>query len=352
MKIRLGLLDSNEQYTSRLMAYFNRQYSGQLDIYLFTTVSSFEEFSRSHKIDVLIAEPEIVPAEFKAPRNVVFAFFSDSQDIESIRNIRAVCRYQKADLIFKEVVNLYSELNSDTTYRSGEGPGKIITFFGTAGGVGTTTAAVACAMTIAAGGKSVLFINLEQNGDLQYFLNGEGTSTLSDVLYAVKSKRANLGLKLNSMVKKDTSGVCFFDSFAVMLDSLELGVKEVKNVISAMVSTGEYEYLVLDLGSNYDEIRGEIMSEAATCFLVGDGTPVSNIKTARFVKAMELKDASSHDRLLSHTNILYNKFGAKSVEAVCDPFVKTFGKITTYEARFPNQVLEMIVSRALFMNIL
>lgn len=348
MKIRLGLLDGNKQYTTRLTAYFNAHYSEKTDIYLFTTAESFKDFSVSNKIDVLIADPEMVSADFRAPRNVLFAYFSDSKDVDTIRNIRTICRYQKADLIYKEIVSIYSELNSDKTYKSSDESGKVIAFFGISGGVGTTTAAVGCARTIASSGKSVLFVSLEQNGDLRHFLSGEGTATLSDVLYAVKSRRANLGLKLNSMVRRDASGVSYFEPFEVILDSLELGVKDVKDMIQAMASTDKYEYIVIDLGSNYDSIRNRIMADAAVCLLVGNGTAVSNAKAARFVRAMALNDASSREQILTHTSIFYNQYSLDSVDAVCDPKIPIFAKVGHYESRSPKQILKMITASEVF----
>ena len=334
------------------MAFFNAHYSEKIDIYLFTTAESFKDFSGSHKIDVLIADPDMVSADFKVPRNVRFVYFSDSKDIDTIRNIRTVCRYQKADLIYKEIVSIYSELDKDKTYKSSEESGKIIAFFGAAGGVGTTTAAVGCARTIASNGKSVLFISLEQNGDLQNFLNGDGTATLSDVLYAVKSRRANLGLKLNSMVRKDASGVSYFEPFEVMLDSLELGAKDVKDMISAMTSIDKYEYIVIDLGSHYDSIRNRIMSDAAICLLVGNGSPVSNAKTVRFVRAMAMNDAASRDQILAHTSIFYNQYGPGAVDAVCEPKLTAFAKVGRYESRSAEQILKMITASEIFTPLL
>lgn len=352
MKIRLGILDKDKKYTSRIISHFNSHYSNQVDIYLFSTEEAFRDFSKTRKIDVLIASPDDVPQEFKPPRNVAFAYFSETKDVETIRNQTTICRYQRADLIFNEIVKLYSELDSGQTYKQGEGSGQLVTFSGAAGGVGTTTVAVSCAKTLAHAGKSVLFIDLEQNGDLSYFLTGEGAATMSDVLYAVKSKRANLGLKLSSMVRQDSSGVCFFDAFAVMLDALELKATDVTDLINAMTSTGAYEYVVVDLGTDFDECRRKIMMNATMTFLVSDGMSVANIKLARLAKSMELIDANKQSRTLAHTSILYNRFGSKSLEAVCDPSIGIFGKTGKFEGGTIGQVIDQIVLSKIFVKLL
>lgn len=352
MKIRLGLLDSNQQYTSRLMAYFNAHYSEKTDIYLFTAEESFKDFSESHKIDVLIANPDTVSADFKAPHNIRLMYFSDSKDVDTVRNVRTVFRYQKADLIFKEIVSVYSAPDTDKKYESSEEPGKIIAFFGTAGGVGTTTAAVGCAMTIASEGKSVLFLPFEQNGDLKSFLDGEGNAALSDVLYAVRSRQTDPGLKLNSMVCKDASGVSYFEPFDMIQDSRELSIKDVKDMISAMTSTEKYEYIVIDLGSYYGDIQKRILSDAAVCLLVGNGSPVSNAKTARLIRAMALNDAASREQILTHTSIFYNMYGTDSVNAECEPKIKAFTKVGRYESRSSKQILKMITASGIFIPLL
>lgn len=80
------------------------------------------------------------------------------------------------------------------------------------GGVGSSSLAAACALNFAARGRSVLYLNLEKFGGSSQFFSGEGQFDMSDVVLSLKSRKANLALKLESYVRRDPRGVFFFAS--------------------------------------------------------------------------------------------------------------------------------------------
>ena len=90
------------------------------------------------------------------------------------------------------------------------------------GGVGGSSAAAACAMRFAQKGKRALYLNLERFGSADVFFSAEGSSSLGDVIYAVKSQKGNLEIRLESSVKRDGSGVFFFSPPKLALDTAEL----------------------------------------------------------------------------------------------------------------------------------
>ncbi len=348
MKIRIGILDKDERYTARISSYFNAGYSDKLELYVFNTQDSYQKFSQEHRIDVLLADPETVEKEFAPQKNVAFAYLSNAQDVETIRNRQVVCRYQKAELIYKEIVNLFAGLETDETYKGGDNNSRIITFFGAAGGVGTTLLSIACAKTLARVGKTVLYLNFEQNGTFSSLLSGEGVATFSDVLYSVKSKRANLGLKLSSMIRKDESGVFFIEPFAVLLDSFEMKKDDALELLNTSDATGSYEYIVVDNGSYLDDCHRAIIKKSSELFITSDGMEMANAKLGRIVKAIELQDTRSEERTLAHTHIVYNRFGSRSRRLEMEQTVDVFTVVNKYAGGTSVQVLEQIVNGSVF----
>ena len=77
----------------------------------------------------------------------------------------------------------------------------VVIFTSPCGGVGTSTVAAACAIAHANMGKRVFYLNLEQCGTTDVFFQAEGNATMSDVIYSLKSRKANLLLKLESCIK-------------------------------------------------------------------------------------------------------------------------------------------------------
>lgn len=365
MKIRLGLLDNNQKYVSKILAYFNRHHSEELEVYVFSSYEAFSQFIKNKQIDVLLAEPELVTQGTAFPKSISVGYLAESADIETIYGVEAVCRYQKADLIYKEIVNLYAELDKKFTYKSGKQNTHMLAFFGASGGVGTTTAAVCCAEALAIAGKSVLYLNLEQNGVTDSYLTGEGTMTLTDVLYAVKSKyietgdadavkarKANLSLKFSSIVRQDESGVYFFEPFAVLLDALSLKKEDILEIIKVLTESGIYEHIVLDLGSYLDGWRKELLGEAERIFLVSSGTEISNSKLLRLVNAIEIEDSQKDTRVLSNVSIFYNRFGSDSADAVCAQDIPVFARIQNFKGGSTDEIMREIASAGSFRELL
>jgi len=351
MRIRLGILDNHARYAALLASYFGRYYADQLEIYLFDSHESYEQNSIHSRIDVLLANPDLLQGTAEIPSNIGVAYFSESRDVESIREVRAVCRYQKAELIYKEILSIYSEIENGEVYRMGNAKSRILLFRGASGGAGTTTVATACAVALAYMGRTVLYLNLEENGVISHLLQGEGTATLSDVLYAVKSRHSNLALKLDSMVRRDSSGVCYYEPFSIMLDGCSLAGEDVRALLDAVRISGTYDYIVLDVNPHADESLQTLMSVAESIFLVCDGTEVSGKKLTRLVQSLAIEDDREDGTVLRRTSVVYNRFGHRSKTVTCVPEVETFAVISKYEGASPRVIRDSIAGTGVFSSI-
>ena len=351
MKIRLGLMESNQRYTDKLSAFFNAHYSSEIQIFTFSSYETLENFLKDKRIDVLLADPVLLPENARLPESIALAYFADAQDVESIRDTRAVCRYQKADLIFKEVLDLFSELDKKVVYSGGESETNVILFKGAAGGVGTSTAAIACAVSLASAGRNVLYLNLQENGVNAPMLEGEGIATLSDVLYAIKSRSANISLKLESMVRRDATGVCFYEPYSVVLDARESVKDNIVTFVDSLLRSGSYEYLVIDVDPVTRDYTDYLYSKARQYFIVSDGTEIANSKLVREVFSLSLTDDKSDRRLLARTAVLYSIFGSGSSEVELTPQIPVFGHIMKYSGGTTKQVMEQIAASGIFASL-
>ncbi len=365
MKVRLGLLDNDKKYVSKILAYFNEKYSEDLEVYVFSNFDALSNFTKNKQIDVLLANPELMLPNETLPKSIIVGYLADSADIESIYGMSAVCRYQKAELIYKEIINLYAELDRKITYKSGKQKSHILSFLGASGGVGTTTVSICCAEALAMAGKKVLYLNLEQNGSIKQYLSGEGTMTMTDVIYAVKSKyvedgdadavktrRSNLSLKFNSIVRQDESGVYFFEPFAVLLDAMSMKKEDMPDIVKVLMESGNYEHIVADLGSYLDNCRKFLLEESERIFLVSSGTGISNDKLIRLVNSIEIEDSQKDTRYLSKASIFYNRFGSESADAVCVQDIPVFARVQNFKGGSTEEIMREIVSAGGFRELL
>ncbi len=352
MKIRLGLLDDDLRYTSHLTNYMNAYYPDKLEIFSFTSLESLKKHMNKTRIDILLASPKLVPEDFHTPKSTQLIYFSETQDVESIRGVRALCKYQKAELIYKEILNIYAELNTDASYKVHSEGCFVVSFMGASGGVGTTTAAAACAASLAGAGKKVLYLDLEENGVLEPFFSGEGTFTLSDALYAIKSNRSNLSLKLESMIRTDSSGVCFYQPFAVTLDARDMTDSNMSDFLAAVMNVGSFEYIVLDTDDVLSKKQSAILARSDITYFVCDGTEIANLKLKRTLQAVQLEDEHAERRMSSQIRLLYNRFGRTSAQLQLDHNVPVDAVIMKYEGGSPKQIMQQIVGQNIFSGLL
>ena len=146
MKIRLAILESDEGYLNRIVAVFNTKYSDKFEIYSFTDVENALQTLSTAKIDVFVVNESIEIDTTRIPKRCGFAYFVDSADVELLNNQPTICRFQRAELIYKQILSIYAENagNYKELKITDEGC-KVIAFASPSGGVGCTTMAAACA---------------------------------------------------------------------------------------------------------------------------------------------------------------------------------------------------------------
>ncbi len=312
MRIRVGIYDKDETYVSRMVRYFTTYYIDKIELSVFSEADNFYDFVKYKKIDVALVSSVADYRDFTLPKNTILAYLSEESNVDKIDNVRAVYKYQKMENLYREILGIFAELDNNAAYKVADGESPIILFNGAAGGVGTTTMAIACARHLTDNGKKVLYLNLEDNGVVSPVLTGEGNATLSEVLYSVKSSAANLVLKLESMVRKDEYGVYFYEPYSLTLDSAEMTEKNLEEILKAVKIYFGYHAIVIDVDSGSTWKSRFLRKWANKIVIVSDGREYTNIKLDRLLKEIEILDEQEETRVLSKVNILGNRYTNKS----------------------------------------
>lgn len=203
------------------------RYADKLEIYSFTEQEAALDSLESVKIDVLLSNDAFEIDTAGLPKRCGFAYLADSTDIPMINGQKAICKFQKAELIYKQILGIYSEHSSSiSNWKSDGASTKAVVFQSVSGGTGASTMAA-------------------------------GQFDMSDIIYALKSKKANLPLRLESCVKQDPRGVYFFAQPKNALDMFELDCNETMRLISVQQAMNLYDYIVIDsdFGMDQDTLR-------------------------------------------------------------------------------------------------
>lgn len=349
MKIRLAIADKDQVYANKLIKYFNCNYSDKLEVYYFTEAGELKAFIGENKIDVIIAAEGFGIDVKEIPKKTAFAYFSDSVPIDTINGIRAVCKYQKIDLIYKEILSMYSEKTTNFGYRiKNDDSTRIITFLSCSGGTGSSTAAAACAINLARRTKNVLYLNLEKFGTSNIFFNAEGNFNLGDVIYSIKSKKPNLSLKLESTVKKDVTGVFFYDPSKVAMDVMEMNDEDIKKLFDELKISGGYDYIIVDTDFDFDKRSAAIFEYTDSIVFVSDGSDIANAKFNRAYGALEVLDEQKDMDILPKSALLYNKFSSKNSKFAEGSNLTVLGGIQKYECAATSEIAKQISLMQIF----
>ena len=288
MRIKLAILEKDVSYLNRIVAVFNQKYSNKIQVYSFTNIEAVYKVLKETKIDVLLVSDYYSFDVSRIPIRCGFAYFIESNDIDTLNNKRTVCKYQKIDLIYKQILSIYSENTENITgIKLTDDNCKVIAFCSPCGGSGVTSVAAGTALRFAAIGKKTLYLNLEKFGSSDILFSSEGQFDFSDIIFALKSKKTNLSIKLESCVKRDSRGVFFYSSTKQALDMLELTEDEISRLISELQITGSYDYIIVDIDFNMSEGFVKLLEIFHSIVIIGTGSEISNCKIFRLYSSLK-----------------------------------------------------------------
>lgn len=349
MKIKLAILERDKNYLNRIVSVFGTKYSDKFEVYSFTESAVAIQTICNVKIDVFVASESFEIDLERIPKRCGFAYLIDSSDIDMINNQRTICKYQKADLIYKQILSIYSEVAGNISgLKITDDSCKVIAFASPSGGAGSSTMAAACASRFAAHGKKTLYLNLEKFGSSDVFFSAGGQFDMSDIIFALKSKKTNLSMKLESCVKQDQRGVCFYSQTKVALDMLELGTEEILRLINELKLTGSYDYIVIDMDFSISKNYLEIYRKFHSLIMVGDGTEISNLKIFRAYNAIATMDQEADYSILNRLALIYNKFSNKTCKAIENVEINNIGGAPRYEHATTAQILSSLSALSMF----
>lgn len=353
MKIKLAILEKDQSYLNRIVSAFSTKYADKLEIYSFTDPQVAISTLDNSRIDVLVASDAFEIDIKSLPARCAFAYFVDSADIDTENDQRAICKFQKADLIYKQIISLYSEkAGSISGLKLGDDSAKIIVFASPCGGTGASTMAAACAKHFASNGKNTLYLNLENYGSSDVYFQADGQFDMSDIIFALKSKKTNLSLKLEGSVKQDQCGVNFYSQSKLALDMLELTPEDLLRLVSEIKLTGSYDRIVIDMDFSMNKEIMKIYRQAHAWVWVGDGSETSNMKIFRAYNAIATLEAKAESPLTNRLCLIYNKFSSKSSKALDGIELKNIGGAPRYEHASVEQVLDQLKSMDMFDKII
>lgn len=351
MKIKVAVLDEDQIYLKRLTGYFTTEWPNKVEIYSFSDLSTAMKMIKEgpKKLDLLLASTEFGVDVSELSSGTGFAYLVDTPGIDNYKGQPAICKFQKAELIYRQMLSVYADVtNVVLAANNDDNRSVILSFVSACGGDGSSSVAAGCAINFARAGKRVLYLNLEQFGSSKVFFEAGGNFDLGDIIYAIKSNKSNLTVKLESAVKHDVSGVFYFESCKMAFDVMEINPNDIKRLLFELNSLGKYDYIIIDMDFNFNDREVEALKESYKIVFVGSGTEISNIKLQKALSAIRIFEQENDIALMPKINILYNKFVSDKCKLLTDSEVETLGGINRIDMDDCRQVVREIAQKGVF----
>ena len=309
MKIRLALIDSDEDYRKRLSDFYIKNYHDRIEILTFSSLDSFENNRGNKTIDVMLVAEDIEEDLSLYNGKISIAYLSDRDLIERKNNIKTINKFKKPDKIYKEILNILADgANGDIAYKFNDGNHTTVeVFMSVNGGAGATSLAIAYGKKLAMKGIPTLYLNFETLNSSGIFLEGESNVGFDEIIYAIKSKKQSVSLKIESNVLQTVEGLDFFNEARIALDMLEMNDDDIATLIQELQSMGKYKHIIIDSSLNIGSRLNVFSKLAHKIVLVFEETKFGIKKMSDLNEALQLLENGGNIDITNKLTIICNK---------------------------------------------
>ncbi len=251
MNIRLAVADKNVEYIERLTSVLE-EYE-DLRLYVYTDEKSLAKALEERHFDILLFDPSVYDDGMQLEKAMLRIVLLDSSSElpESCRKFLTIKKYQRISWIYKNILELYADVCGDSSMITGQGKAMAIAFYSPAGGCGKTTIALTTAVKLARQGHRTFYLNLEDVASDDCFLVQSGEKGMSEMLGFLNTN-TNFAVKMQGLMQKKEENLFYLNHFDTPNDVYELEVDEIAELITTILKTGLFDFLVIDMGISMD----------------------------------------------------------------------------------------------------
>lgn len=266
-KPKIIIADTDISYIIPLQQKFIEEYFEKIDLEIISELSYFEDFFASpQKADILIVSEELYTYDLQR-HNIGSIFlmseqYADNQKNET--NVNQIYKYTSINEIFNAIIGKgASSLRVSNSTRKET---QIILVCSACGGVGKTTIALGISACLNKNYKRVLYINAARLQSFQTMFSNVSPITDSDVYVKMASGTSNIYSDIKHAIRNE--GFSYIPPFRAALMSIGIQYSVFEKIAVSAKSTGEYEYIVIDTDTIFDEDKARLMDIADKVIMV------------------------------------------------------------------------------------
>lgn len=327
---RVLIADEDSNYIFPLQYKFVTEFFDQIDLEIITFRDYYTElFSKPQNVDVLIVSEELYDSSLQR-HNIGSVFvMSESQNEDSGRdsNVHKLFKYSSIKEIFNEIVG--KSAGSLSVAAAEKKDTQIVVVTSAAGGVGKTTIALGVAASLAKSYKRVLYLNASRLQNFQYLLDNKTPLSSSEVYAKLTNPTERIYEDLKHVIRKELFS--YLPAFKASLMSLGISYDVFETIAQSAKESGDFDFIVLDAESTFDEYKTKLINIADKVILVTDQSLNGVNATSALVSNINMVNPDKYI-------FICNKFESERFNALVAPDAALKYSINEYVGRYGDDV--------------
>ena len=402
MKIKVAILEQDQNYQNRLLVALREKFSDKLEIFPCNTKEDIAGEVEAHQIKVF-AVNQMIDADLKViPEECATIILTEMRTADKIKDCDTVCKYQKVHDIGmqlykigknhdrllaikkeKERRELKERLERERKeeeeerlaaqrareeeerkrqeeerrareekIRARRANPALYVFLPVESGEGSSLASIACTISNLSKDYNILYIDFTQYSKMgRFFLQNATGNEYAEIL--TKAYRDELTAEdvLKGISIDVRTGIEYINNNNCMYEIGILGAEGFDNFMKAIGSTEKYDIVIMNMESMLSPMTYAALKRASKFTFVGSGLADSNNQLKKKVDAIRKFDEANHTHKINHVNILYNKFDRKCTELNLEK-VKVAGVIPVIKEKTDTRMLDAMVKQPVFKEII
>ena len=264
---RVIVADTDESYVIPLQKKFAELFADKIDLEIITDKDYFNQlFSLSQHADILLVSDTLYNSGLKKHDIRHLMILSEHYEPGQTDELD-ICRLFKYTSV-REIFNEITGRCKDTLYAEQDAgkETKIILITSASGGVGKTSVAFGLCRCLERNYKKTLYVNADRLQSFQWMLeNGEPIRDAS-VYAGLSGNLGNVYRIVRHVIRKE--GFSYLPPFKAALMSLGIPYRVFALLAEAARKEQEYDYIVIDADSVFDEEKAALMQLADKILIV------------------------------------------------------------------------------------
>lgn len=323
---RIVIADTEVDYVIPLQMKFVEEFFEKIDLEIITDRTYFnEKFSTPQKADMLIISEGMYDPMVQR-HNITNIFLMAEQPGEGgtdTPGLTKIYKYTSVKDIFNQMISKCGDVLKACGAEKKET--QVIVVYSANGGAGKTTIAMGMCAGMAQNFKNVLYVNASHLQMFHGMLENPSAIT-SNSIYGVLARGAETVYEeINHMIRKESFS--YLPPFKAALLSLGLPYGVYKNIVKGAKKSNEYDYIVVDVGSTFDEGCAELLAMADKVLVVTNQTETA-------ISATNLLLSNINGSNKEKYNYVCNNFNKDEFNALISPEVSLKFTVDEYVEHF------------------